>query len=157
MENRIPLPTDNIFKFYALFGLLTLVFSFGSVIYLTKSTNELLFTAVVELETLKALPHPAPVDEVRKQVLQRKIEIASDDKKTLQAGCSILAGLSVLGMVYGFRKWHSEIQPVQDELARLQVRKLQAEVARLESAPEERWSDQQQKQPTPLSDVAGTC
>lgn len=150
MESQIPIPTDNIFKFYALFGLLILVFSLGSSIYLTKSTNELLFTAVVELETLKALPHPSPVDEVRKQVLQRKIEIASDDKKTLQAGCGILAGFAVIGLVYGFRKWHSEIQPVQDELARLQLRKLQAEVGRLECTPAEGEADQQQKQAMPL-------
>lgn len=150
MESRIPIPTDNIFKFYALFGLLTLVFSFGSSIYLTKSTNELLFTAVVELETLKALPHTSPVDEVRKQVLQRKIEIASDDKKTLQAGCGLLAGFAVVGLVYGFRKWHSEIQPVQDELARLQLRKLRAEVGRLEFTPVEGEADQQQKYAMPL-------
>lgn len=153
MESQIPIPTDNIFKFYALFGLLTLVFSLGSSIYLTKSTNELLFTAVVELETLKALPHPSPVDEVRKQVLQRKIEIASDDKKTLQAGCGILAGFAVVALVYGFCKWHSEIQPVQDELARLQVRKLQAEVGRLEFTSVEGEADQQQKQPIPLPDA----
>jgi hypothetical protein len=27
MENKIPIPTDNIFKFYALFGLLLCIFS----------------------------------------------------------------------------------------------------------------------------------
>lgn len=30
MENKIPLPTDNIYKFYALFGLLLLVFTIGA-------------------------------------------------------------------------------------------------------------------------------
>lgn len=56
MESRVPLPTDNIFKFYALFGLLLTIFSAGSVLYVNKSTNDLAFEIAVEYETLKADP-----------------------------------------------------------------------------------------------------
>ena len=56
MLNRVPLPTDNIFKFYALFGLLLVMFGIGSTLYVSKSTNDLVFGIAVEYETLKADP-----------------------------------------------------------------------------------------------------
>ncbi len=53
MDSRIPLPTDNIFKLYALFGLLLLIFSIASALYVNKSTNDLIFETAVNYETLK--------------------------------------------------------------------------------------------------------
>ncbi|CAC9601131.1 hypothetical protein [uncultured Gammaproteobacteria bacterium] len=35
---------------------------------------------------------------------------------------------------YGFKKWHTEIQPLQDEMARLSLKKLRREVGEDESA-----------------------
>lgn len=34
-------------------------------------------------------------------------------------------------MLYGFKKWHSEVQPIQDEIVRLQLEKLRHEVEQL--------------------------
>ncbi len=133
MENRIPLPTDNIYKFYALFGLLLIIFGIGATLYVNKTTNDLVFETGVEYEILKADPVRTPKQEIRYQLLQRKLEIAGKDKKSFLIGLSFLIGIGVFMVGYGFKKWHLEIQPVQDEIARLNLKKLKQEVGEDES------------------------
>jgi hypothetical protein len=132
MESRIPLPTDNIFKFYALFGLLLLVFGLGAAIYNTKSTNEFLTTAVVEIETIKAVTGPTLGQVARRQVLERLIEVAKSDKEFFRWAIAIVVSGGFWMMVFGFRMWQTKVQRVQDELTALQFRKLRSEVAQLE-------------------------
>ncbi len=80
MENKIPIPTDNIFKFYALFGLLLFVFSAGSIIYVVHTTNELAFQAALEVTALKQIPNPTAVETAKIQILEKRLGIASADK-----------------------------------------------------------------------------
>lgn len=127
MDNRIPIPTDNIYKFYAFFGLLLLMFSIGSSIYIHGTTNELIFSAAVEIETLNSIQQPSQVDEVKKKVIEKKLEIATQDKKFIINMLGFLIAISGMLMYYGFLKWHKEIQPIQDETARLQLEKLRKE------------------------------
>ncbi|CAC9587217.1 hypothetical protein [uncultured Gammaproteobacteria bacterium] len=74
MDNRIPLPTDNIFKFYALFGLLLVIFGIGSTLYVGKTTNDLVFEIAVEYQTLKADPVRSVSQEARFQVMQKNLK-----------------------------------------------------------------------------------
>jgi short subunit fatty acids transporter len=129
MDNRIPLPTDNIFKFYALFSLLLLVFSVGSVLYVNKATNEQIVSLLVEYKTLETEKSLDPVKALRKDILERQIEVILSDKRFYRHSLSILMGLSVLGMWYGFSKWHKVVQPVFDEMHQVQldIAKLQLE------------------------------
>ena len=80
MENKIPVPTDNIFKFYALFGLMLFVFSFGAIIYVNSHTNEVIFTTAPELAALRQIAKRSDVDDLRLALLERKFEIAKGDK-----------------------------------------------------------------------------
>lgn len=128
MENRIPLPTDNIYKFYALFGLLLAIFGTGATLYVNKSTNDLAFEIAVEYETLKADPVRSVSQEVRFQVLQKKLEIARKDKNVFLYGLSVVIGIGIFMVLYGFKKWHTEVQPIQDQMARLSLKKLKREV-----------------------------
>ncbi|PCJ28216.1 MAG: hypothetical protein COA96_01535 [SAR86 cluster bacterium] len=128
MESRIPLPTDNIFKFYAFFGLLLIIFGIGSTLYVNQSTNSLVFDIAVEYETLKIDPVRSGSDETRFLILDRKLEIAKKNKTFFLICLSIIIGLGFLLVWYGFKKWHTEIQPLQDEIARLSLKKLQQEV-----------------------------
>lgn len=135
MESRIPVPTDNIFKFYALFSLLVFVFSIGAVLYSNNAANQLIFSAVVEIETLKQDPLPSASQKMRIAALERQLDLSESDQDFYQKALSVLATLSIAGAWYGFKKWHMEIQPVIDESARvqlaianLQLEKLRAEV-----------------------------
>lgn len=128
MENRVPLPTDNIYKFYALFGLLLTIFSISAMLYVNQSTNDLAFEVAVEYETLKADPMRSVADEIRFKVLERKLEIAGLNKKTFMICLFVVIAAGGIMVWYGFKKWHTEVQPVQDEIARLNLLKLRQEV-----------------------------
>lgn len=135
MQDRIPVPTDNVYKFYALFSLLALIFCIGAVIYVGRSTNELLFDSFVELESLKQEVLPTPAQEMKRAALERKVEIAMSDRKVYNSALGGLIAFSGFGIFYGFRKWQTEVQPVLDETARtqLEIAKLQLEKLRTES------------------------
>ncbi|MES1190468.1 MAG: hypothetical protein ABUS47_05235 [Steroidobacter sp.] len=128
MESRIPLPTDNIYKFCALFGLLLTVFSIGSMIYVNRSTNELVFSSIVELKQLETLKQSSVIEQTKLDMLTKQLEIAQADKKVFQKALSALVGVAFWLAVYGFWKWHFYIQPMQDELLKLQIKKLKAEL-----------------------------
>jgi hypothetical protein len=134
MESRIPVPTDNIFKFYALFSLLVFVFSIGAVLYSNNAANRLVFSAVVEIETLKQDPVPSASQKMRIAALERQLDLSQSDRNFYTIALSFLVTFSIVGMFYGFKKWHMEVQPVIDESARIQleIAKLQLEKMRAE-------------------------
>lgn len=136
MESRIPLPTDNIFKFYALFGLLLFVFGAGALIYVTKSTNAFMAEALVELETLKSHPEPTATEQARRTVLERQVEIEKSDKTTFTRASNILIVIATSFMGYGFWKWHTAVQRIQDRIVRLQLEKLELEVEAMKRTAE---------------------
>jgi hypothetical protein len=131
MESRIPLPTDNIYKFYALFGLLLFIFGIGASIAQIKLTNDFMVKSYIELEMLKAIEKPNAVEALRRTVTERMIDIEKSDKEVFKWGLALIAAAGFFLMIYGFGKWHSRIQPMQDELLQLQLEKLRRELAAL--------------------------
>ncbi len=139
MQSRTPLPTDNIYKFYALFGLLLIIFSCGAVIYVSQSTNETVFSTLVEVETLKEQKEPTPSVQVKIEALGKLLEVAKANKDFFNKSLGILIGLAVCIAFYGFYLWQTglqkvidETQKVQLEIAKLQLLKLQAELGQSE-------------------------
>lgn len=133
MESRIPLPTDNIYKFYALFGLLLLIFSCGAIIYITQISNSQAVEAFIELETIKSLATSDKVDSIRIELLERKLEVIKSNKQFYLSAIGILGGIAISMLIWGFAKWHLDIQPIQDETAKLQLEKLRMETAQLKA------------------------
>ena len=129
MESNISVPTDNVYKFYAIFSLLVLIFSMGAVLYLNRTTNDLAFNSVVELESLKTAPGPPSLDAKKKGVIEERLEIAVKNKTFFLYSLSVISGVAVFGLIYGFAKWHKDLQPVIDETAKVQleIAKLQLE------------------------------
>lgn len=72
MQSRIPLPTDNIYKFYALFGLLIIIFGFGSIVYINKTTNELVYKSMVDLAGLKSIKTKSASESAQQKVVEKK-------------------------------------------------------------------------------------
>jgi len=128
MHSRVPLPTDNIFKFYALFGLLISIFCLSSIIFVNKTTNELIFETIIEQETLNVIIQPTVTQQAKKRVLQRKLEIALSDKLFFQVVAGIFLSAGGYMTYYGFKRWHNEIQPLQDEITKLSIQKLKNEL-----------------------------
>ena len=129
MQDKIPVPTDNIYKFYALFSLLIILFSMGAILYVGKAANEVILDNVVEVETLKQEKTPTLPQQVRRAALERKMEVAKSDRKFFLYALATLIGCSSWSMFYGFKKWHTEVQPILDETAKVQL-----EIAKLQLA-----------------------
>ena len=133
MENRIPLPTDSLYKFCALFGILIVVVFSSASIFINTNTNDTLIDLAIKYETLNSIEERSTVQETEFKLVEKQIEIAVKDKGTFQY---IVSGLIVLGLfllAYGFSKWHTIVQPIQDETARLNLEKLKREIDKLKS------------------------
>ncbi len=133
MEHLIPLPTDNLYKFCALFGLLLFMFSIGGQLYVVDSTNSLVFETGVEYVTLASTDNRTVQEEARFSLMERKLEIARSDRRTAMVALSGVLALGMWMIGYGFRKWFKVIQPIQDEMARLTLKKLRVELGEEES------------------------
>lgn len=131
MINKIPVPTDNIYKFYALFSLLAIIFSMWAVLYVGKSANEVILESIVEIETLRQEKSPSVSQQVRRAALEKKIEIAVSDRRTFLIFIGLLFTCSGWGLFYGFKKWHKEIQPVADEMTLIQLEIAKAQLKKL--------------------------
>lgn len=127
MESKIPLPTDNIYKFVALFSLVIVVVSFCSIVYANSVANAIVFEHWVEVETLQAQEKRSVEQASRLRALERKIEVAVSDKELFIKLASVFLGLGICGVFFGFRYWHKRIQPLADQMAVTQL-----ELARLQ-------------------------
>lgn len=135
MESKIPLPTDNIFKFYALFSLLLLFFSAGSLIYVQEISMDWVRENGVEYSLLVQDEALTPEKEIRKELLAKELASIASDRKLYSLCIGALIGTAFVGLWYGFSRWHTKIQPLLDEqlqlqveISRLQLAKLQAEL-----------------------------
>ncbi|HDY7777508.1 TPA: hypothetical protein RQK14_004422 [Vibrio vulnificus] len=128
MESRIPLPTDNLFKFYALFGLMLVIFSVGAFIYVNQAANTRVATVAVEYALLEVNPARTLDEEARFQFLQRQSIVGDMNDRVLLIGITFLLVVGSIMIFYGFRKWHKVIQPLQDEMTRLSIKKLKNEL-----------------------------
>ena len=128
VENKIPLPTDNIYKFYALFGLLLMVTAIAAIIYTYQTTNALVFNNTITLEELKLKEFPSAVDTKKQAILQRQIDIAIKDRDFFNAALGVFLAIAIWAMWYGFRTWHTVIQPKQDRLLDLQIQKAEQDL-----------------------------
>lgn len=128
MLSKVSVPTDNIYKFYSLFGLTLLIFSFSALLYVNQNRNDAIFEIIIKQETLNAIENPTPAQKAEKVVLARKFEIIESDKPFYLISISILATIACYLIYYGFNRWHNKIQPQQDELVELSIQKLRKEV-----------------------------
>jgi hypothetical protein len=131
MQSKVPLPTDNIYKFYSLFGL----FLFLSCVYvfvnLHQDYNQKAFKRYLESETLRSLKSLDATQIATKNILEMQNKIDASDKKFFLQIIGGVLGISLLLMGYGFHQWHTKIQPQQDKAIEKNLEKLDLEIRSL--------------------------
>lgn len=132
MEPRIPIPTDNIYKFYALLGLVLLISGVLLKVYAVQSTNELAFSIAPELSALEAKKELSPEEITTKELLLKRLEISTRNREEYRGMSLWLFAFSVIAMVVGFGNWHYKVQPKQDKLLDLQIAKAELELKQTE-------------------------
>lgn len=135
MESRIPLPTDNIYKFYALFGFVLLIASMAAFLYLHKTTNELIFEAAIAVEEVATKEKPTSVDTKRKEMMEKRVAVAVEDRNLFNNILSAVISVALCLMAYGFWHWQMEVQPKQDRLLDLQIEKAEQDLKKPERKP----------------------
>lgn len=131
MNSKIPLPTDNIYKFYALFGLVLLISSFVLFFQTYTTFQERFFERYIALESLTNKKKLSANDLANKEVLETKSKIDESDKSAYLGFIGIFIAFSLFLIAYGFRKWHVKIQPQQDLVIQKQIEKLTLEIKAL--------------------------
>lgn len=134
MNPSLPIPTDNIYKFACLFGLTLIVasiFSFVSVYSSSLDKKMQYYQSVVMLE-IKT--ERSKEDSELLKLNKRMLEVTKGNEDTANIFAGVVIALGGFISLWGARKWHSVIQLRDDQLADLQLQKLQAEVDQLKSS-----------------------
>lgn len=135
MLDRVPVPTDNIYKFIALFSLVVLVFSSWQIISVTTASNAIVIKNYPEIVELQSLEVRTSAQEAKLAVLEREKEVIIKDRKLFVNILSWVIAFAFFGIIYGFWVWRREIQPMVDaqNKAQLELLHLQVEKLRLEN------------------------
>ncbi|WP_021027183.1 hypothetical protein [Comamonas sp. B-9] len=135
MLDRVPVPTDNIYKFIALFSLVVLVFSSWQMISVTTASNAIVIKNFPEIEELKSLDMRTRAQEAKLAVLEREMEVVINDRKVYVNILIFFTVSAIFGIIYGFWIWRRDIQPMVDaqNKAQLELLQLQVEQLRLEN------------------------
>jgi len=139
MHSKIPLPTDNIYKFYALFGLMLLISSMALFVINYSTYQQRSFDRFLELSVLIKLKELTPQQLTLKEMYQAQAVVDKSDKKTYLYCISVFITLSLFLMFYGFLKWHRNIQPLQDLLIKKQIEKIELEIKQLNSSSKKKY------------------
>lgn len=128
MQSTLSVPTDNIYKFYAIFGIVILVTTAVMFVVRQQHYNTLAFDRHIPMKTLEAKDPLTKEEQLRLSLLRDKAQIARADKD-LELGVYFFC-FFVFGVVFtahGFKGWHTKIQPREDRLLDLQIEKLERE------------------------------
>lgn len=133
MQPSLPIPTDNIYKFSCLFGLVLIVsavIAFASVYSSSLERKIVYVQAVIALES-KAERTKQEEENLKLNRLLIDVTKQNEDLANIFLGIIIALGLCLSGS--GAMQWHRTIQRRDDQLAELQIQKLQAEIAKIQS------------------------
>ncbi len=128
MNSKIPVPTDNIYKFYALFGLLLFLSCVYAFVNLYQDYNQKAFKRYIDLKTLESFKTLDSNQSATKFVLEKQSKIDAADKEFFLSVIGGAVATSWLLMAYGFYQWHTKIQPQQDRMAEKQLEKADLEI-----------------------------
>lgn len=132
MEKLIPLPTDSLYKFCAMFGLLIIIFCIGSLLYVNESTNNFIFEVAIDYDLLKKNKNRTEIEAAQFDLLEKKFNLIKENKSFYSNSIVLLFVFGILMTSYGFKQWYLLIQPSQDEIIRLTIKKLKQEVGDLD-------------------------
>lgn len=131
MSQKVPIPTDNIYKFYALFGLALLFVCMIGFVSIYNTNLDRSFGIYQELEVLKKVKEPTSSQSIRIDILERMNELIPANKNFYMTIINGAIGLCITLIGFGFWNWQFKVQPLQDELLAKQLEKTELEIKAL--------------------------
>jgi hypothetical protein len=126
MNSNLAIPTDNPFKFLAIFGLVLFLAGPLFVIASTNATNNIIFETRAAAYEASAFELPYQTSLIAD--LERKAEIAVSDHDLF---IRLAGGSSAVGffmMLLGFSVWFKKIYPEEEDLRKKHAQKLKIEI-----------------------------
>lgn len=132
MDPRIPVPTDNIYKFLATFGLVVMVVSLTLLFINGRTANQVIFNSAKAYYDLKSSEDP--LLEEREKLLDRQVQIAVNNREHGKWLLAVVFAIGFYSSCFGFYRWFRKVQPVHDQISELQRQKLELEIRALNKA-----------------------
>lgn len=131
MTPSLPVPTDNIYKFACLFGLVLFVSAFFGFIasYTSALDSKIKYAGIVIPLAQKA--NRTETDEQMLAMHKKLLDLTKTNERTSYVVVTVVATIGLLLSVWGAERWYGQIQARDDKLAELQIEKLEAEIAKL--------------------------
>jgi transketolase C-terminal domain/subunit len=133
MNPSLVIPTDNIAKFFCLFGLALVVvsvYAFVSTYTATLADKVRYSEAIIMLEAKTPL---AKAEENVLKLNKRLLEVTIKNGEVANIAVGLLGGAGISISFLGLLTWYRRVQQRDDELAKLQIEKLKMEIAKLRS------------------------
>ena len=129
MSPGLSVPTDNIYKFYALFGLALMISSILAFVYVYDSNRAQVIQWAEEVQVIDKKENTTPSDADRRELLKVLIEVENSNMKFYNHVINIGFGVSIFLSVMGLFIWHLVVQPRSDRMLELQIKALELEIA----------------------------
>jgi hypothetical protein len=131
MTPSLPVPTDNIYKFSCLFGLVLIVVSVFSFVSVYNSSLESKIKYNEAIITLEAKPQRSKEENERLEMNKKLIEVTKANENMADTVLGVVAALGIMLCGFGGYDWFQKVQKRDDRFMQLQLEKLEAEVAKL--------------------------
>jgi hypothetical protein len=132
MTPSIPITTDNIYKFAALFGLVLVISTGFGMLYLLSINYEFAVKNFDEYELLMAKENLSQAEFIRKNAFDMQIKYRTLAVNGFMFFLTLLAVIGSIVSFWGSYHWLKKVQPKQDELINLQIEKTRREVQMLD-------------------------
>jgi len=130
MPPSLSAPTDNIYKFACLFGLALII---SAVISIASIYSSSLDRKIVYVQAVIALDSKADRTKQEEESLKLNrllIDVTKKNEDYVNILLGLVIGFGIFLSGFGAIQWHRTIQRRDDQLAELQIQKLQAEIAK---------------------------
>ena len=135
MDSRFSIPTDNIYKFYALFGLAFCIGALTLFVFTYNSHFETANSLFLELTKIDTIESPSAFEAKQKEILEKQITTISENKAFYMKVINAFLVVGIFIMTVGFYRWHYKVQPQIDKINALKIRQLEAELAKKTHVP----------------------
>ncbi len=133
MIPSLPAPTDNIYKFACLFGLALIVSSIFAFVSSYESALDRKIKYAESVISLEAKDQRTKSENDLLALNRKLLEITGENEKVARTAIAAMLAAGIFLSAFGAARWHRDIQIRDDRMAVLQLRKLEAEVAKLEA------------------------
>jgi hypothetical protein len=138
MTPSMPVATDNIYKFAALFGLALLISVILVGTYVPDKYGEPAFNDALELKILQSKDNLSKEETIKKTLLEEKVRLFDGFARQIIYGAAVFMLIGAFLLVWGGIAWWWKVQPKQDELLNLQIEKMKREIQVLEKQLEKK-------------------